>query len=96
MENGECRLKIGDGVRTYSDLPFADQLLRDEVESKVSKEEGKALSSNDFTDDLKNKLDGISIMKGATADADGTSGLVPPPHKVPIPNFLEETGLGLH
>lgn len=95
MENGDCRFKIGDGVRTYSDLPFADQLLRDEMESKVSKEEGKALSSNDFTDDLKNKLDGISIMKGATADADGTSGLVPPPHKVPIPNFLEETGLGL-
>lgn len=96
MENGDCRFKIGDGVRAYSDLPFADQLLRDKVDSKVSKEEGKALSSNDFTDDLKNKLDGISIMKGATADADGTSGLVPPPHKVPIPNFLEETGLGPH
>lgn len=95
MESGDCRFKIGDGIHAYSDLPFADQLLRDAVESKVSKEEGKALSSNDFTDDLKNKLDGISIMKGATADADGTSGLVPPPHKVPIPNFLEEMGLGL-
>lgn len=92
MENGECRFKIGDGVYAYSDLPFADQLLRDEVESKVSKEEGKALSSNDFTDDLKNKLDGISIMKGATADADGTSGLVPSPAQGADSKFLRGDG----
>ena len=92
MENGDCRFKIGDGVRTYSDLPFADQLLRDEVESKISKEEGKALSSNDFTDDLKNKLDGISIMKGATADTGGTSGLVPPPAQGADSKFLRGDG----
>lgn len=91
-EDGDCRIKIGDGVHAYSDLPFADQLLRDEVESKVSKEEGKALSSNDFTDDLKNKLDGISIMKGATADADGTSGLVPPPAQGADSKFLRGDG----
>lgn len=92
MESGDCRFKIGDGVHAYSDLPFADQLLRDEVESKVPKEEGKALSSNDFTDDLKNKLDGISIMKGATADADGTSGLVPPPAQGADSKFLRGDG----
>lgn len=92
MENGDCRFKIGDGIHTYSDLPFTDQLLRDEVESKISKEEGKALSSNDFTDDLKNKLDGISIMKGATADADGTSGLVPPPAQGADSKFLRGDG----
>ncbi len=91
-EDGDYRLKIGDGIHTYSDLPFADQLLRDEVESKVSKEEGKALSSNDFTDDLKNKLDGISIMKGATADAGGTSGLVPPPAQGADSKFLRGDG----
>lgn len=92
MESGDCRFKIGDGIHAYSDLPFADQLLRDAVESKVSKEEGKALSSNDFTDDLKNKLDGISIMKGATADADGTSGLVPPPAQGADSKFLRGDG----
>ncbi len=91
-EDGDCRFKIGDGVHAYSDLPFADQLLRDDVESKVSKEEGKALSSNDFTDDLKNKLDGISIMKGATADADGMSGLVPPPAQGADSKFLRGDG----
>lgn len=92
LETGECRFKIGDGVHAYKDLPFLDQLLRDEVGAKVSKEEGKALSSNDFTDDLKNKLDGISIMKGATADADGTSGLVPSPTQGADSKFLRGDG----
>lgn len=31
MANGECRLKIGDGVHVYKDLPFLDQSLRDDI-----------------------------------------------------------------
>lgn len=53
---------------------------------KVDKVEGKGLSTNDFTADYKTKLDGIAsganksvVMTAATADAAGTSGLVPAP-----------------
>ena len=60
METGECRFKIGDGLHSYKDLPFLDEQLRNEVDLKVSKEDGKALSSNDFTDELKTKLNGIA------------------------------------
>jgi uncharacterized protein YacL (UPF0231 family) len=35
-----------------------------DISGKVDKETGKGLSANDFTDELKNKLDGIT--KGAT------------------------------
>lgn len=34
--------------------------LQDALDGKVDKEEGKGLSTNDFTNDLKNKLDGIA------------------------------------
>ena len=43
---------LADGIKTLN-------------ETKVDKEDGKGLSSNDFTDDLKNKLD--DIEPGATA-----------------------------
>lgn len=65
LETGECRFKIGDGLNSYKDLPFLDQQLRNEVNLKVSKEDGKALSSNDFTDEQKTKLNGID--SGANA-----------------------------
>lgn len=92
MTTGECRFKIGDGVHTYSDLPFLDQRLRDEIESKVAKEEGKVLSSNDFTDDLKTKLTNISEMQGASSDAGGSSGLVPSPNAGEQSKFLRGDG----
>lgn len=38
--------------------------LQELIEKKVSKEEGKGLSSNDFTNELKQKLEGISPLVG--------------------------------
>lgn len=49
--------------------------------SKVTKVEGKDLSTNDFTDEYKDMLDNPAIMQGATASEDGASGLVPQPLK---------------
>lgn len=39
--------------------------LSDELNNKVDKEEGKGLSSNDFTDECKEKLDGITTHSHA-------------------------------
>jgi hypothetical protein len=63
-----------DGLVTASDA-------RTELDKKVDKVEGKGLSTNDFTDDLKSKLDGIaagaevnyisSVGDNLAVDADG-------------------------
>jgi hypothetical protein len=63
-----------DGLVTASDA-------RTELDKKVEKVEGKGLSTNDFTDDLKTKLDGIaagaqvnyisSVGDNLAVDADG-------------------------
>lgn len=50
----------------------------------VGKEAGKGLSSNDFTDSEKEKLDNlipVEVFQGATDATDGTSGMVPAPIK---------------
>lgn len=60
--------------------------------SKVTKVEGKDLSTNDFTDEYKDKLDNPAIMQGATASEDGASGLVPQPLKGQQGLFLNGGG----
>ena len=57
---GEVRTKIGDGKKTYTQLPFTDENLRSLISGKVDKVSGKALSTNDFTNVYKTKLDGIA------------------------------------
>lgn len=47
--------------------------------NKVDKVDGKGLSTNDFTDADKTKLDGIDDFVGATTSTAGTHGLVPAP-----------------
>lgn len=47
------KIKVGDGTRLASALPFVG-------DEKVDKVSGKALSANDFTDAYKSKLDGIA------------------------------------
>lgn len=54
----------------------AEQALED---GKVSKEAGKGLSTNDFTDTYKGMLDSPAAMTGATALTDGKQGDVPKP-----------------
>lgn len=43
-------------LATKDELTIATDTISKEVETKVTKEDGKGLSSNDFTDDEKNKL----------------------------------------
>ena len=62
-------IKVGDGGSLVVDLPFitvdltdietALSAIQSALEDKVDKVEGKGLSTNDFTDALKDKLDGI-------------------------------------
>jgi len=33
---GELRIKIGDGKKTYKQLPFEDEILRNFIENKIS------------------------------------------------------------
>ncbi len=62
------------------------------LESQVSKEPGKGLSSNDYTDEDKAKVDRIQDMKGCTQTEDGEAGFVPAP-PAGYPNyFLNSSG----
>lgn len=61
-------------------------------ESKVTKVSGKGLSTNDFTNEYKDKLDNPAIMQGATASTDGASGLVPQPLKGQQDLYLDGSG----
>lgn len=56
---GEVREKIGDGTKTYSQLPFTDESLRTLISGKVDKVSGKQLSTNDYTTSEKEKLANI-------------------------------------
>ena len=77
------------GITSIANKPTnlaTDKELSDGLATKVDKVTGKGLSTNDFTADYKTKLDGIAsganksvVMTAATADAAGTSGLVPAP-----------------
>lgn len=56
----EVRKKIGDGVKKYTQLPFTDEPLRTLIGNKVDKVSGKGLSTNDYTNEEKTKLNGIA------------------------------------
>lgn len=68
-------------------------------EAFVAKEDGKGLSTNDFTDALKNKLDNVSTavpeydtMGGATSSSAGSPGLVPAPAAGDQDSYLKGDG----
>lgn len=60
--------------------------------AKVSKEAGKGLSTNDFTDAYKNMLDHPAAMEGATAMTDGKQGDVPAPMRGQEDLYLDGAG----
>ncbi len=62
------------------------------LDLKVDKVAGKGLSKNDFTDELKTKLDGIQAYQGATSSAAGRSGLVPSAPAADRNKFLKGDG----
>ena len=57
----------GDDIMAEDINAIAQQAIQNErdLENKVEKENGKGLSSNDFTDELKEKLEGIPENEGA-------------------------------
>lgn len=69
------RFKIGDGIHSVNELPFADDDLRKNIENKVDKVEGKDLSTNDFTDAEKEKLASTVLSVGGILP--NTEGNVP-------------------
>ena len=38
--SGETRVKIGDGVKTYTQLPFLDEALKNEINNKAAIDAG--------------------------------------------------------
>lgn len=57
--SGETRVKIGDGVKTYTQLPFLDEVLKDEINNKAA----IATASTAGT---------IKVGNGLSISADGT------------------------
>lgn len=60
--------------------------------SKISKVEGKGLSTNDFTDEYKEMVENPPAFKGATESRNGESGTVPAPSKGDQQKFLRADG----
>lgn len=63
---GELRAKIGDGVKKYSQLPFSDEVLRNLITDKASKD--------DIPTALKNP-NAITFTGASTGTYDGSSAL---------------------
>ena len=57
---GQTRFKVGDGVKTFSQLPYTDETLNEAISKKVDAVEGKNLSTNDYTTQERTKLAGIA------------------------------------
>lgn len=66
---GDIRKKLGDGVKTYTQLPFNDEPIRALISAKVDKVEGMGLSTNDFTTEEKEKLANLDSI--VTIDSNG-------------------------
>ena len=67
--DGDTRTKTGDGTKRYKQLPFNDKNFRETVSGKVDKSDGKGLSTNDFTDVYKSRLDNLDSKLNAKAPA---------------------------
>ena len=66
---GELRAKIGDGIKTYTQLPFSDEILRDLInDNKVTIDD--ALSSTS-TNPVQNKVINTAINNLNTLISDG-------------------------
>lgn len=84
--NGAQSDALADEVQRATDAETALE------NSKVSKETGKGLSTNDFTDEYKSKIDNPDEMTGATASAAGAKGVVPAPEAGDQTKFLNGAG----
>lgn len=79
-------------IRSGAALGATSIQFHQDISGKVDRVEGKGLSTNDYTNEEKEKLDSISIMTGASSQADGVSGLVPRPTKLDSIRYLRGDG----
>ena len=79
-------------IRSGAALGATSIQFHQDISGKVDKVEGKGLSTNDYTNEEKEKLDSISIMTGASSQTDGVSGLVPRPTKLDSIRYLRGDG----
>lgn len=54
------QITVDNSLSNTSINPVQNKIIKTELDKKVNSEAGKTLTSNDFTNDLKNKLDNIS------------------------------------
>ena len=73
------KYKIGDGVNTWLQLSYStvgnEGATIEQLNSKVDKIQGKQLSTNDFTNDYKNKVDNLTSIVGTKVDKVSGKGL---------------------
>lgn len=67
-------LSVDDELSTVSENPVQNKVVTQALNGKVDKVAGKGLSTNDFTDALKNKLDGIEAQANKTIVDSAMSG----------------------
>lgn len=67
-DSGEMRFKIGDGVKTYTQLPFEDEVVRNLINNKVDKVDGKGLSTNDYDTNTKTYIDDLKTKTLVTTE----------------------------
>lgn len=71
---GELRAKIGDGAKTYTQLPFSDEVLKSLINTvantKVDRETGKGLSTNDYTAAEKQNVADNTAMRHSHSNKD--------------------------
>lgn len=58
--------EVENSLNDTSELPVQNKVIKAKLDTKVDKISGKELSANDFTDELKNKLEGIEANANKT------------------------------
>ena len=61
-DNIEMTVENNEKITVYE--KYDDTEIKEELNNKVDKEEGKGLTTNDFTDTYKNKIDSIDELGG--------------------------------
>lgn len=59
IESGANKTVVDSELSSTSENPVENKVITASLNNKVDKENGKGLSSNDFTTELKDKLDGV-------------------------------------
>ena len=68
IEKLKMQIITDDHLSNTSTNPVQNKVITEALNNKVNKEAGKGLSSNDFTDAYKNKLEGLPALYGEESD----------------------------